>query len=172
MWESGAFCRISKRGGKGGKLGVGVFQAFLRASFPPRRLWISICTERSDADGFAVAVGAAADLFRVMAVFVFEARKKSRCEGRGRILPSFPIVWVMTFFDSCTDRSASAVGSLSSLRALARREADTPCRISGLAILRIPGLWHSGFLSKATRFQHGYGASWTPPVTDFRRANT
>jgi hypothetical protein len=46
MWESGAFCRISKRGGK---LAFGVFH---RASFPPRRSWhipsISVRTERSD----------------------------------------------------------------------------------------------------------------------------
>jgi hypothetical protein len=51
MWESGAFCRISKRGGK---LGVGVFH---RASFPPRggNFSISVRTERSDADGPAIA---------------------------------------------------------------------------------------------------------------------
>ena len=36
MWESGDLCRISKRGGKGGKLVFGVFRAFLGASFPQR----------------------------------------------------------------------------------------------------------------------------------------
>src|SRR4029077_6941643 len=40
MWESGVFvfCRISKRGGKRGKLVFvfGVFHAFLGASFPQR----------------------------------------------------------------------------------------------------------------------------------------
>src|SRR3974377_458502 len=43
MWKSGAlvFCRISKRGGKRGKLAFvfGVFHAFLGASFPQRRAW-------------------------------------------------------------------------------------------------------------------------------------
>ena len=49
--ESGAFCRISKRGGK---LALGVFHG---ASFPPRRgnFSISVRTERSDADELAIA---------------------------------------------------------------------------------------------------------------------
>src|SRR6266702_3761298 len=34
MWESGVVGRISKRGGKAGKLVLGVFQAFHGASFP------------------------------------------------------------------------------------------------------------------------------------------
>jgi hypothetical protein len=50
MWKSDAlvFCRISKPGGKGGKLAFGVFQAFHGASFP-RRIFISLSSERSDA---------------------------------------------------------------------------------------------------------------------------
>ena len=50
MWESGAFCPISKRGGKPA---LGVFH---RASFPPCRFWISVRTERSDAAALTAVV--------------------------------------------------------------------------------------------------------------------
>jgi hypothetical protein len=38
MWKSGGFCRISKRGGNGGKvvLVLGLFHGFHGASFPQR----------------------------------------------------------------------------------------------------------------------------------------
>ena len=36
MWESGVCCGISKRGGSGGKVGVGLFHGFHRASIAGR----------------------------------------------------------------------------------------------------------------------------------------
>jgi hypothetical protein len=131
MWESGAFCRIFKRGGK---LALGVFHG---ASFPPRRgnFSISVRTERSDADELAIAalvtsrpaecrsagfdpgrqfpqrLPAAGPIFLVKAHSLVEARKKSRLEGRERIFPSFPIVRFMAFFGADVDASALAVDS-------------------------------------------------------------
>ncbi len=108
MWESGAFCRISKRGGK---LAWGVFH---RASFPPRRPWrfppVSVRTERSDAHCLR-RLPTASPIFERKAHFRLEARKKSRSEGRGCIFPSFPIVRVMAFFSAGVDASAFAVDS-------------------------------------------------------------
>jgi hypothetical protein len=40
MWESGVRSRISKPGGKGGKLVLGVFHAFHGAAFPQRPLGV------------------------------------------------------------------------------------------------------------------------------------
>ena len=40
-----------------------------------------------------------------------EARKKSRLEGRGRVCPGSPIVWVMAFFGAGIDMRAFAVNS-------------------------------------------------------------
>jgi hypothetical protein len=133
MWESGAFCRIPKRGGK---LALGVFHG---ASFPPRRgnVSISVRTERSDADGaprplrwslpnrperrsagfdpgrqFPRRLPAAGLIFLVKAHFLVEARKKSHLEGRcGCIFPSFSIVRVMACFGAGVDASAFAVDS-------------------------------------------------------------
>src|ERR1700737_3122377 len=130
MWESGAFCRISKRGGK---LAFGVFH---RASFPPRRSWhippISVRTERSD-ENAPLAVGAVADRCaaasapgphcprrqptaspdcRAVGAFPapLEGRKRSRSEGRRCIFPSFHIVRVMVFFGAGIDARAFTVG--------------------------------------------------------------
>ena len=129
MWESGALCRISKRGGK---LALGVFHG---ASFPARRgnFSISVRTERSDADGLATAALVASEpaerrsagfdpgrqfprrppaaglIFLVKAHFLVEARKKSHLEGRGCIFPSFSIVRVMAFSGAGVDASAFAV---------------------------------------------------------------
>jgi hypothetical protein len=107
MWESGAFCPISKRGGK---IAFGVFH---RASFPPRRFWISVRTERSDAAALAAVVTSKPANFEVEAHFSVHARKKSRLEGRRRIFLSLPVVWVMAFFGMGIDASvfAIAIGS-------------------------------------------------------------
>ena len=124
MWESGAFCRIPKRG------------VFFRASFPPRRFRISARTERSDACALVVAalvisegterreagvdpgrlfprrLPAAGPIFPVEAYFLLEARKKSRLEGRRRICLNSPIVWVMAFFGAGVDTSGFARDSI------------------------------------------------------------
>ena len=151
MWESGAFSRISKRGGK---LVLGVFQ---RASFPPCRFWhsspLSVRTERSDADALALAavissetaarceatfdpgrqfprgLATATPIFERKAHFRLPARKKSRVEDRRRIFPTSSLVRVMAFFGADVDVSALTVDSTiaqdpfpwSSLRA------DLPC---------------------------------------------